>query len=210
MKYSSKLDVCPLRSEQISKAVTIHQAAFPGFFLTFLGPAFLKLLYHFYVQGKTEIALAGEYNGQIVATLLGTIRPQGFYKRLAICHFTLFAMACFMPLLRQPTIFPRLLRALFYRGDAPLSATGGALLASVCVDPMFKKKGTGKKLVLAFENKCFEMGAQFVYLTTDRNNNKAVHEFYERLGWSVESEFTTPQGRSMCRYWKKISQPVIQ
>ena len=76
MKRSVGLHIRLLRYNDIFEAIVIHQAAFPDFFLTFLGPVFLKLLYRFYIQGKTEIALAAEHDGKIVATLLGTTHPQ--------------------------------------------------------------------------------------------------------------------------------------
>lgn len=202
MTDSRRLTIRPLKLSEIPRAVAIHQAAFPGFFLTFLGPDFLKLLYSFYVQGETEVALVGEYKGQVIGTLLGTTQPQGFYKRLAKRYFLRFAWASLKPLLQQPAIFPRLVRALFYRGDAPLSATGGALLASVCLDPGLQSKGIGKKMVAAFESEMWKQGAKFVYLTTDLDNNQATQRFYEKIGWSIESKFTTPEGRLMRRYWK--------
>ena len=95
------------------------------------------------------------------------------------------------------------MRALFYRGDSPLHMEGGALLSSVCVDPDYKGKNVGETLVLTFEDKVSKMGARFVYLTTDSENNTPVNDFYEKLGWSVESEFKTREGRAMRRYWKK-------
>ena len=113
-----------------------------------------------------------------------------------------FAWASLKPLLQQPAIFPRLVRALFYRGDAPLSATGSALLASVCLDPGLQSKGLGKKMVAAFESEMWKRGAKFAYLTTDLDNNQDTQRFYEKIGWSIESEFSTPEGRLMRRYWK--------
>jgi GNAT superfamily N-acetyltransferase len=202
MKKFSHIEICPLNLDGIQEEVAIHRAAFPGFFLTFLGPDFLKLLYSFYVQGKTEIALVGKYKEQVIGTLLGTTQSHGFYKRLAKRYFLRFAWASLKPLLQQPAIFPRLVRALFYRGDAPLSATGGALLASVCLDPGLQSKGIGKEMVAAFESEMWKQGAKFVYLTTDLDNNQATQRFYEKIGWSIESKFTTPEGRLMRRYWK--------
>lgn len=93
MTDSRRLTIRPLKLSEIPRAVAIHQSAFPGFFLTFLGPDFLKLLYSFYVQGETEVALVGEYKGQVIGTLLGTTQPHGFYKRLATRYFLSFAWA---------------------------------------------------------------------------------------------------------------------
>lgn len=118
-------------------------------------------------------------------------------------YFLRFAWASLEPLLSRPTILPRLIRALFYRGDTPYQSFGGALLSSVCVDPGFQGKGIGEKMVTAFEIEMWNRGAKFLYLLTDRDNNQAAHNFYKKLGWTIEIEFSTHEGRHMCRYWKK-------
>ena len=66
------------------------------------------------------------------------------------------------------------------------------------------KKDIGKALVLKFEDEVSRKGVRFVYLTTDRENNEKVNNFYQELGWSIESEFLTKEGRTMRRYWKDI------
>lgn len=193
----AKILIRPLQLGEIPLAVAIHEAAFPDFFLTFLGPDFLKLLYRFYIVGGSEIALAGLYRGRLIATLLGTTQPQRFYKRLATRYAFRFALATLKPLLKRPSILPRLLRALFYRGDAPTFAEGGALLASICAN-----LGLGPELVAAFEAEAFWRGAKYVYLTMDRDNNENTQAFYGKLGWEAHSEFITPEGRAMLVYCK--------
>jgi ribosomal protein S18 acetylase RimI-like enzyme len=114
----------------------------------------------------------------------------------------LFGWACFKPLLRRPSIFRRLVRALLYRGDPPLSSQNGALLASICVDPDSQGSGIGNEMLAAFEWEMWKRNADFVYLLTDRDENQAVQGFYWKHGWIVETEFTTPEGRTIRRYWK--------
>jgi GNAT superfamily N-acetyltransferase len=198
-----QIRVRPLRTTEICVAVETHRSAFPDFFLSFLGPSFLSLLYRFYIQGDTEVALAAECSGQVVGTVIGTCDPRGFYKRLAVRHLLAFAWASLVPLLSQPSLSFRLVRALLYRGDAPAGMEGGALLASVCVNPHFKRQGIGRKLVHAFEAEVWDRGAGFIYLLTDREDNLPAQAFYEKVGWTIESEFMTPQARAMRRYWKR-------
>ena len=192
----------PLKPTDIAEAVELHMAAFPDFFLTFLGPAFLRLLYRFYAADESAVALAGEVDGQIIATVLGTSRPRNFYRRMAQRHFAPFAWACLKPLLRRPAILRRLVRALVYRGDPPLTSQNGALLASICVDPKSRGSGVGNAMLVAFEREMWQRNADFVYLLTDRDENLAVQGFYTKNGWSVEAEFATPEGRNIRRYWK--------
>lgn len=192
-----ELLVRPLRLDEISRAVAIHKAAFPEFFLTFLGNDFLKLLYRSYITGTEEVAFAALYREQIIGTLLGTTHPEKFYRRLVIKYAWQFALAALKPFLRKPAILPRLIRALVYQGDHPDLENGGALLASICVDVPFQHRGIGRYLVTAFEREVFRQGARFAYLITDRDHNEGTRLFYERLGWIAADEFTTGAGRSM-------------
>src|SRR5204862_7639511 len=47
----------PMRKDDVRDVVRIHLDAFPGFFLSFLGPAFLRLLYRGILDDPTGIAL---------------------------------------------------------------------------------------------------------------------------------------------------------
>jgi colanic acid biosynthesis glycosyl transferase WcaI len=187
----------------LPEAVELHLAAFPDFFLSFLGPSFLILLYRFYITSDDCLALTCRTDNKLIGTLIGTTEPKGFYKRLARQHFLIFAWAAIKPLIRRPIIFKRLFRALRYRGDFPSRFSDGALLASICVDPKYRGKGIGKILVDEFEKKIWDKGNPFIYLITDQDNNDSVQEFYRKMGWEVESEFITPERRRMRRYWKK-------
>lgn len=189
--------VRPLRLHEISRAVAIHKAAFPEFFLTFLGPDFLKLLYKFYITGTDEVAFAALYHEQIIGTLLGTTQPQKFYRRLATKYAWRFALAAFKPFFKKPAILPRLIRALIYRGDSPDFDNDGALLSSICVDVPFQQRGIGRYLVKAFEREIFQQGVRFAYLITDRDHNERTRLFYEKLGWAAADKFTTREGRAM-------------
>lgn len=197
MKNNNDVIVRPLHVKEIHHAVAIHESSFPNYFLTSLGPFFLKLLYLFYIKGKTEIALAALYNNKLIGTIIGTTKPQGFYKRLATRYFPFFAFATLGPLIKNPEILPRLFRAFFYRGDMPSISEGGTLLASICINPSFQRIGIGRILLSEFVAQAFAHGAHYIYLITDRENNEKTISFYEKLGWTLYSEFITAEGRKM-------------
>ena len=48
-------------------------------------------------------------------------------------------------------------------------------------------------------------GCRRVFLTTDRDRNEAVNAFYQKLGFRVEREFQTPEGRAMNEYWIDVA-----
>jgi hypothetical protein len=73
--------------KDLPKAVELHLAAFPNFFLSCLGPSFLKLLYQFYITSDSGVAFACQNDSRVIGTIIGTTEPKGFYKRLARQHF---------------------------------------------------------------------------------------------------------------------------
>jgi len=190
-----------LKAEDVAAVVMIHQNAFPGFFLTFLGPRFLKEFYAAFLQESTSIALVDRdsESGRILGFVVGTIQPSGFFKRLLKRRWWAFCFASLGALMRKPASAPRVLRALFYRGSPP----GGhdrALLSSIAVDPGSGGRGLGKALVESWVEEVRKRGMPGCYLTTDAVGNEPVNRFYERCGWKVESTYVTPEGRKMNRY----------
>lgn len=191
----------PLKSEHLEPVVEIHLAAFPGFFLTFLGPRFLKTFYGSFIGEKTALAwvvLDGQSRA-ILGAAFGTTAPDGFFKRLALRRWPAFAGAAFSAFLKKPSIGRRLFRALSYRGDSP-ARPGLALLSSVAVSPCAQGKGVGKALLDRWTDEAENRGCPGAYLTTDAEGNDAVNRFYLRSGWTAEASFVTPEGRKMKRY----------
>lgn len=178
----------------------MHLSAFPGFFLTFLGPRFLAEFYRAFLSEPTAIAVVAESDvGCICGVVVGTLAPAGFFKRLLRKRWWAFALASLSALLRKPSIASRLIGALAYRGEAPEDAKR-ALLSSVGVDPSCQGGGVGRRLVQCWLTEAKRRGAIGCYLTTDAQANDAVNSFYCRLGWKLESTYATPQERIMNRY----------
>lgn len=191
----------PMRPKHIPAVVRTHLASFPGFFLSFLGPRFLREFYTAFLHEDTGIALVAEdaANGQVLGFVVGTTQPNGFFKRLLKRRWWAFCLASISTLLRQPASAPRIFRAIFYRGTAP-QGLERALLSSIAVDPDAAGRGLGQALVESWVKEVRKCKAAGCYLTTDANDNEAVNRFYEKCGWSVESSYVTPEGRKMNRY----------
>jgi len=197
----SELLACrPMAPGDISRVVEIHLASFRGFFLSFLGPRFLREFYRGTLNDPASLVfVAVDGPGRIAGFIAGHVEPSSFYKRLLMRRGWAFAMASIGPVLRRPSIIPRLFRAMRYRGGTP-AKPGGALLASLAVHPEMQAVGAGKLLVRRFAEECFRRGAAYIYLTTDRENNDAVNRFYQSLGWKIETEVVTPEGRALNFY----------
>lgn len=186
-----------------SSVVDIHIRSFKGFFLTFMGPAFLSLLYRATIADPSGIAIISENEGKITGFVTGTTQPSGFYTRLLKNHLFGFVWSSLQGFLRKPSILPRLLRAFSMPGQ-PLPVENCTTLMSIAVDPDCQGQGIGKLLVNAFLIEAHGKGSQHVNLTTDAVNNEAGNHFYKSLGFELFRKYTTPEGRIMNEYLIRI------
>lgn len=200
---SAGMTVRPLELADVRSAARLHAEAFPGFFLSALGPAFLREFYRGFVTDAaavTVVALDGV--GNIVGVVVGSTQPGGFFKRLVRKQFLGFIVASVLAVVRHPRSLPRLLKAVLYRGDVPVDVSG-ALLSSICVSPNAQNAGVGSVLIHAWTDALRERGLTRAYLTTDRVDNDAANQFYVRAGWVCQAEYTTREGREMnCYTWR--------
>jgi len=178
----------------------IHQAAFPGFFLSRLGEPFLVQFYLGYVTDPTAvIVISRDRAGRPQGVVVGTVDPGGFFGRLLRRRLLGFAGASLRAALRNPAVVPRLLSAVTYRGDRPPGG-GGALLSSICVDPSCSGQGIGSTLIRGWTRRARAMGADLAFLTTDAVGNDAVNSWYVREGWVLSERFVAHGDRPMNRY----------
>lgn len=168
--------------------------------MTSLGVRFLSEFYKAFITDPVAIAVVAESDtGCVCGVVVGTLTPAGFFKRLLYRRWWAFILASAWAFLRRPTIAPRLVRALGYRGNAPTDIKR-ALLSSIAVDPSRHGMGIGRRLVETWLAEAQRRGAIGCYLTTDAHENEAVNAFYSRVGWKLQSTYATPRGRSMNRY----------
>jgi glycosyltransferase involved in cell wall biosynthesis/GNAT superfamily N-acetyltransferase len=198
------IELHPMWVEDVPAAVRVHLDAFPGFFLSILGPAFLRNLYAGFCSEVDGIGyVATDANGTTLGVVAGTVQPQGFFKRLLLSHWWKFGLSALPAILRDPSCLPRVARALFYRGDAPHNP--GALLSTIAVTPDAQGHGVGKALIEAFCTEALLRGASRVYLTTDAVGNDAVNHFYTRQGFTLDGAYQTSEGRAMNRYVRELA-----
>jgi ribosomal protein S18 acetylase RimI-like enzyme len=189
-----------MTAADVAAVTAVHLASFPGFFLSFLGPAFLRQLYRGIVDDDSGIALVTERDGRVAGFVAGTAQPPGFYKRLLRRRGWRFALAALLPALRGPRVIPRLLRAFVMPSASAAYGEGTALLMSIAVAPELQSSGAGKALTEGFAAEARTRGSVRVVLTTDRDGNDAVNDFYQRRGFVLSRTFTTPEGRAMNEY----------
>jgi len=188
----------------LQEVVQVHLQSFPGFFLSFLGPKFLKELYAGIMSDNSGIAYVAVDNGRITGFVAGTDEPSGFYKRLLHKRWWRFGIASFSSVAKNPRILPRLLKAKNkIRESLPLQNTG--LLMSIAVLPDIQGKGVGHKLIAMFLLEASRRGLNRVFLETDRENNNTVNQFYLSHGFQLVRSYKTHEGREMIEYEIGIS-----
>lgn len=193
-----------MQHSDIERVVNIHLQSFPGFFLSFLGPRFLTLYYQrvcISPEGICQVFL--DSTGNPSGFVVGTCNPRGFYSRLLRCDWLRFCLASLGTICRSPKIIVRLARALHHPRGNPMGE-GIAGLFSIGVLPELQGTGAGKKLVAAFLTEARQRGCRRVFLTTDRDNNEAVNRFYASLGFQIERQYETPEGRRMNEFWISV------
>jgi len=199
MAVMNDVAVRPMWSADVESVVAVHLKAFPGFFLSSLGAAFLRELYQAIVADPSGIGYVYEQAGSILGFVAGTSQPLGFYRRLIGQRWWRFGLAAVMPVLRQPAIVPRLWRAFALPEQAGAREDSGILM-SIAVFPGEQGKGIGHLLAKAFLREATRRGCQQVSLTTDKLENDAANAFYRALGFTCVCSYTTPEGREMNEY----------
>lgn len=195
-----RLSFRAVRPTDAGALAALHRDAFPEFFLSSLGTAFLRQFYLGFASDPTAVStVAVTEDGEIVGSIVGTLEPAGFFSRLMKSRLIQFGAISAWESVKRPRIIPRLFRAVSYRGDAG-PPVNGALLSSICVRKDQRGQGTGKAMMQQWALSAANSGAQQGYLATDADENDGVNRFYQSLGWDLDSTYSTPEGRRMNRY----------
>jgi len=189
----------PMQLVDVKDVVEIHLKSFRGFFLTFLGPRFLSEFYMGILDDPTGLAYVNMEAECVTGFVAGASEPLGFYGRLLRRRWWRFAFSALIPALKNPLIIPRLLRAIRKPQDVFNQPETGTLM-SVAVAPESQGQGKGQLLVKTFLKEAANRGLKHVDLTTDKNNNDSVNQFYQRMGFRCSRTFITPEGREMNEY----------
>jgi ribosomal protein S18 acetylase RimI-like enzyme len=194
-------DIVRIEARHLGQIVDVHMKAFPNFFLTFLGPRFLREFYGSFIYDEAGIGFVAvdSANGNVLGVIVGPSVPAGYFKRLLKKRWYAFCLASVAAVLKKPSVVKRLFRAVFYRGESP-SGPQRALLSSIAVSPQAQGQGVGQALVKRWVGEVEQRGGTGCFLTTDALDNDSTNRFYQKLGWQIESTFVTPQGRKMNRY----------
>ena len=187
------------------KMVQVHIASFPSFFLTKLGPSFLKEYYKS-VGNMSDGIILGAYgdNRELLGFCAATTRCSGFNKRLLIRNCIGMGWQALHLLFTNFGSLVHLAKNLTKKSDKQEDSGEYAELLSIAVSPQLQGKGIGKALLSALEEEIIRRGVYENSLTTDALNNDATVAFYKSAGYNVFYEFTTYPSRKMLRMNKRL------
>jgi len=201
------IEVRESRIQDVAEMVQIHLDAFPDFFLSSLGRRFLARLYRAFVQDTEAICIV-PCGQPLDGFVVGPLNPARFYRRLFVREGLGFAIDAMPAVLARPlATIRRLAAGAFFRGDLPAVRASAALISSIAVRPSASRRGIAGVLLKAFCKAAGSRGIRYVYLTTDRDENLGVNQFYSKHGFEIESEIVRPDGRVMNRYVRCIEEP---
>jgi ribosomal protein S18 acetylase RimI-like enzyme len=188
----------------LEKIVEIHLEAFSGFFLTSLGPSFLRQYYKSFIGNNEGISLCAEDNNQnIVGFCVGTTNSVGFHKRLIMKNFIGFISQFFVIMVTKPRAILRLASNLEKHPEVQFEGITAELL-SIGVSSLVKGTGVGNLLLKRFEEELKDRKVKQVALTTDYYENDRVIGFYNNSGYRIICDFFAYPKRRMYKMIKQL------
>lgn len=192
------------KKHDIDAIVRIHEQAFPSFFLTKLGSAFLRLYYKSVMDHSDGVLLVCKKDDVPIGLCAGTVLSAGFNKRLIKANFFQYGIETLKLLFSKPKSLIHLMKNMS-KEDSSVGDNGEyAELLSIAVDPTVQRSGAGKTMLLNLENEIKKKGGEKLSLTTDFENNEKAIGFYKSLGYNEWYDFTTYPNRRMWRLIKNL------
>ncbi len=188
----------------IEAIVRVHEAAFPDFFLTQLGFAFLRLYYKSVMNHKDGVLLTCKMDGATIGLCAGAVLSAGFNTKLIKANLFQFGWESMKILFTKPKALIHLMKNIS-KEDSSVGDNGEyAELLSIAVDPKVQRSGAGKAMLLELEKVLKEIGGERLSLTTDYEDNDKAVSFYKSLGYEPWYDFVTYPNRRMYRLIKQL------
>lgn len=198
---TTKIRIIP--PKDLDDVVEVHNSAFKGFFLTNLGPRFLKLYYRSVTDSPNGI-LIGAYQGEkLIGFCAACYKSAGFNASLVKEHWLEFGLLGIQLLLTRPMAVMRLVRNLNKTGTEDDDGAYAELM-SIAVDRNVQNSGAGKAMLDYLEAMLRQEGIDSLSLTTDKENNEKTLGFYAKRGFTELYSFTAYPNRLMYRLIKGL------
>lgn len=183
--------------DDLDKIVDIHMASFDGFFLSSLGPGFLKTFYKDFLLDENGCCIVCDEDGRTVGFAVGVMNPAQYFRHTFRKRLIPLALSTIKSILRDPAIIVKLINRAITYPEKSAKKENVALLSSIAVLPEYHNRRLGEMLVKEFIREAGNKGAMEVTLTTDKFNNDRVIRFYQNMGFKIDRSFKSYEGREM-------------
>lgn len=187
------MKLCNISSKDLDEIVKIHEASFPNFFLTNLGSKFLLAYYSKLIRDFNDSCFYVEFDGCIAGFAICTtsIKNNKFDFNF---YFNIF-LIIIKNFLRVTFIINLIFKII---SKIKLKISGKYIyIESIATDPRFRKLGIGNQLIQSIKNYGKKINYDYIYLTTDFDNNLNTLSFYESNGFYVIKIFKQSAKRTM-------------
>lgn len=195
----------PAKQGDVQRVVDIHVAAFPDFFLTSLGPMFLRTMYRAFLVNTGSVFIVARFNHDIQGFAVGVLKTSSKDRALALRHLPQFLVSVIPGLIRNPLKVSRRIASQFFDvGDQITIPDDAAVLRSIGILPDARGTGIASDLLREFERFSLIKGARSVALTTDALDNDRAITFYRKNGYEIAQEFMQGENRKMLLMLKEL------
>ncbi len=167
----------------VDQILSVHREAFSGFYLDKMGPAFLRVYYECALANLGTISLvAVQESGVVEGFVVGFKSPKLFYTEFRSVKSRLF-FPIIRAILRRPSLLiPSLLNVFKVNKDS-INANDETYTELVSIGVTGNAKGIGSELLRKFIDSAWLSGANEIRLTTNRDDNDGVNQFYLKHGF---------------------------
>lgn len=205
MMNTNKWSIRSADEKDIPGIIDVHIQAFPHFFLTSLGPSFIKLIYKAFLNVGC-VFLVATINHEIRGFAVGVPHASGRDKVLLLSFIPRLIIAIIPSFFRSPIkILKRIAFELLTSQKLPEIPNNAIVLRSIGVLQVDKGSGLAVELLKNFEDCAKKSGAQSVALTTDAINNDYVIKFYRNNGYQIANNFYQSKKRQMYLMMKHLN-----
>ena len=204
MEDPSKILFRVARVEDVDSIAQIHLDAFPDFFLTSLGPSFLRTYYKCFVSSDDVVCVIAEENNAVVGFAVTACKSKGFNKRLLLKNLKSFIPESLRIFFTRPKALVHLLKNFSKQSDTVNDDGAYAELFSIGVKKSEQGKGIGTRLLDETEYLLTQAAVEKLSLTTDYYDNDSARSFYQSKGFELLYEFDAYPNRRMCRLIKSL------
>jgi ribosomal protein S18 acetylase RimI-like enzyme len=167
----------------IDQIISVHREAFSGFYLDKMGPAFLRVYYECALANAGVISfVAVQGLGVVVGFVVGFKSPKSFYTEFkAVKSRLLFPII--LAMFRRPSLLIPSLANIFKVNKDSINENDETYTELVSIGVTGHGKGIGSQLLREFINVAWVSNVNEIRLTTNRDDNDSVNQFYLKHGF---------------------------